>query len=253
MQQSEADFSIANVAGVSGNEVALQIAIPADVALSDRSHIFLMFRGLPAEIDLTAGFRTRHTWAVSLRDVHRLALVSPPGYQGTFPLEVIFYRGVGISPITRRITVEIRPDGEQSAKAKAFSLGTARETPNQSQPVPSQLANTGAIPGEVPRLFSPTKSISAAEESAMLANARGLVDNGNIASARLLFQDLASKGSGVGAFALAQTFDPNFLQTIVVAGPQQANLEEAKRWYRLAAGLGNRNAQERLQALESRP
>ena len=64
----------------------------------------------------------------------------------------------------------------------------------------------------------------------MLTQGKAFVSSGNIASARFLFEDLAAKGSGLGAFALGQTFDPNFLQTIVVVGARQSNPEEAKKF-----------------------
>lgn len=168
------------------------------------------------------------------------------GFTGRFTFEAVLYRGKDAAPLTQAVNVNVRPN-RPDPETTVTSATSATNLPKQPEPVATPKTAAATALSRMPETVA---DISAAEENALLANGWSLANNGNIASARLIFQDLSSKGSGVGAFALAQTYDPTFLKTIVFVGPQQASIEEAKKWYRLAAERGNRNAQERLKALE---
>jgi TPR repeat protein len=89
---------------------------------------------------------------------------------------------------------------------------------------------------------------------AYLERARTLVKANDIAAARLIFTRLANNGMAEAAFELGRTYDPDFLQTMHVAG-LQPDPEVAYKWYIRAAGLGNAEAQSRLATLtlDARP
>jgi TPR repeat protein len=84
---------------------------------------------------------------------------------------------------------------------------------------------------------------------AYLERARALVKANDIAAARLIFTRLASNGIAEAAFELGQTYDPDFLRTIHVAG-LEPDPELARQWYTRAAALGNADAQSRLATLK---
>ena len=84
---------------------------------------------------------------------------------------------------------------------------------------------------------------------AYLARARALMKANDIAAARLIFTRLASNGIADAAFELGQTYDPDFLRTMHIAG-LEPDLEVARRWYMKAAALGNADAQSRLATLK---
>ena len=84
---------------------------------------------------------------------------------------------------------------------------------------------------------------------AYLERARALVKANDIAAARLIFTRLASNGVAEAAFELGQTYDPDFLRTMHIAG-LEPDLEVARRWYTKAAALGNADAQSRLATLK---
>jgi TPR repeat protein len=88
-----------------------------------------------------------------------------------------------------------------------------------------------------------------AADLAYLERARGLVSANDIAAARLIFTRLASNGIAEAAFELGQTYDPEFLQTVRVAG-LKPDPEVARQWYARAAELGNADAQRRLATLK---
>jgi TPR repeat protein len=84
---------------------------------------------------------------------------------------------------------------------------------------------------------------------AYLERARALVKANDIAAARLILTRLASNGIAEAAFELGQTYDPDFLQTIHVAG-LEPDPEVARQWYTRAAALGNADARSRLATLK---
>jgi TPR repeat protein len=84
---------------------------------------------------------------------------------------------------------------------------------------------------------------------AYLARARALMKANDIAAARLIFTRLATNGVAEAAFDLGQTYDPDFLRTMHIAG-LEPDLEVARRWYIKAAALGNADAQSRLATLK---
>jgi TPR repeat protein len=81
-----------------------------------------------------------------------------------------------------------------------------------------------------------------------------LVKANDIAAARLIFTRLASNGIAEAALELGRTYDPNFLQTMHVAG-LQPDPEVAYKWYIRAAALGNTDARSLLATfkLDTRP
>jgi TPR repeat protein len=84
---------------------------------------------------------------------------------------------------------------------------------------------------------------------AYLERARALMKANDIAAARLIFTRLATNGVAEAAFELGQTYDPDFLRTMHIAG-LEPDLEVARRWYTKAATLGNADAQSRLATLK---
>jgi type II secretory pathway predicted ATPase ExeA len=72
---------------------------------------------------------------------------------------------------------------------------------------------------------------------------------GDILSARSVFERAAAAGSAKGATGAGKTYDPGFLPTVAVPG-RNGDVARAIEWYRQASnGLGDSEAQERLKAL----
>jgi hypothetical protein len=92
-------------------------------------------------------------------------------------------------------------------------------------------------------------TISAAEEDQMLDRALNFLRDGDIASARLILEHLARKGSGKAAMALGQTFDPVFFRSMNTLGGLRPDSAKAQAWYKMAVDLGQPGAQQRLEGL----
>ncbi len=86
--------------------------------------------------------------------------------------------------------------------------------------------------------------------SPQMADAMRLLVDGDIAGARLLFEQLADQGEGEAAYELARTFDPEALTELGVKDVQ-ADRKLAVSWYERASETGNAKAAERLKILAS--
>ena len=78
-----------------------------------------------------------------------------------------------------------------------------------------------------------------------------LIEEGDVAGARLYYQRAVDLGLANAAIALAETYDPNELSRWRVRG-LRPDIEEAKRWYEHALKLGASEATERLKRLTAR-
>ena len=253
-KQDAPGLVVEDISGRPGSEIPLRI----EVAQSDtEEYSFLMFRGLPAEISLSAGFRLKDSWAVSLRDLTNLALVSPPNYEARFQVEVLLIKGRNTPADSRVMSVSLQR-APVAAPPPAVAAAPRQEpapqriltaAPPEPQPQPAARIEPAAPSlGQAP---AKKMSISADTETAMLDRAAQMLSNGDVSSARLLFEHVAKKGSGKAAMALARTFDPAFFGSINTRGlkPDPA---KAKEWYSVAANLGQDEARSRLGAFSAR-
>ena len=102
----------------------------------------------------------------------------------------------------------------------------------------------------VSRDTPPARDAGTAELTALLLS-RGdeLLDTGDVAGARLLFERVAKGGSGRAAVAAGMTYDPRFLEQIGARGITP-NPAMAATWYELAKALGESQGTELLKGLE---
>lgn len=234
VQDSTAEFSVEAVAGVSGATIPVKIRLPSqtgDGVGGSAARRFLMFRGLPEELTLSSGFRTRNVWIVAVADVSNLRLNIPPNYLGNFTVEVLLYQGETTMPDSRTISVEIAAPRQTAAEVR-------------SDPISKHM-----LPERPARPQSPGALGALQQEADLLSQGELHLRNGNIVFARALFEELAARGSARGAFAVAQTYDPAVLRQIGAVGIQ-GDVEKAKSWYRKAAELGTTSPIDILSSLK---
>lgn len=207
-----------------------------DLALASllprRQARYVLIRGLPADAKLSAGLRnTSGGWMVRNEDVSTLTLAFrsaefEPGVaraSGDYPLEV-YLLGEEAAPQARRNFI-LRVDAQASGEEQTAMTSSSSFL---------ELAVLGMPP----------------ENISLLSRADDLMDQGDVASARLLFRHLADRGVDRAAFELARTFDADVLASLNVRGVS-GDKKEAKLWYERAAGIGNVAATERLKILAS--
>jgi len=94
-------------------------------------------------------------------------------------------------------------------------------------------------------------SLSSATQRTLMERGDAMLNQRNVVAARLLFARAADAGVGIAAFKLAETYDSGFIADHNLIG-MKGDQHEAERWYRKAAALGERQAEQRLKTLEER-
>ena len=193
---------------------------------------YLFIRGLPAEAELSAGRRSRSgAWFVKDEELHDLALSVGEAAKGDYPIEVYTLES-GDAPQARRSLV-LRVEADQ-----------------QSYEVGPTMSWASALLDLMPSPRATAEPVVPAESAVLLKRAKNLLEEGDIASARLLLLHLAERGEGDAAYELARTFDQEALTALGArgVGGDQAS---AHRWYEQASQQGNASATERLKILAS--
>ena len=94
----------------------------------------------------------------------------------------------------------------------------------------------------------PALRLDDAEVATLIKRGKDFLDNGDLASARLLLRRAADGGSAEAAFALATTFDPIVLHRLGEIGAKP-DLAKAREWYQRAVDLGSSAASQQLAKL----
>ncbi|MDH3579390.1 MAG: hypothetical protein OEM91_02030, partial [Hyphomicrobiales bacterium] len=106
------------------------------------------------------------------------------------------------------------------------------------EPVSSEIEKPKVVARTQPERRTAPPPLEKAEESRLLAKGKGLSRSGDIASARLVYEHAATRGSAEAMYALAQTYDPRMLAQWEVIGIAP-NPSLALEWYTRAARLGH--------------
>ena len=221
---SEAATAAQVILATSGRPLALAPLLP-------RSHArYLLLRGLPPEAELSAGRRSGiGTWFVKDAEVADLSLSIGAAASGDYPLE-IYVLDSGNAPQSRRSLV-LRVEAAAQTFGPEMSWATALL--------------------DVPfRPHSAEEPVDPARSAVLLERAKRLLDEGDIAAARLLLQHLAERGQSDAAYELARTFDQDVLSALGARG-MDADPVRAQGWYEQASQKGNAKAAERLKILAS--
>jgi hypothetical protein len=104
IMDTQSNFSVKSIAGFAGDPLPVEITLPS---AQPEEYSFVMFRGLPPEISMSAGFRLKGSWVVSLRDLQGLVIQSQLDFEGKFGLEVMLIKGRDVPAENRTIVVSI--------------------------------------------------------------------------------------------------------------------------------------------------
>jgi hypothetical protein len=215
---------------------AAEIPVPVQLKAPVEGVRFLWLREVPASVRLTHGFRLRMSWVVSAFDLDRLAIILPPDFSAPLTMSVLYYRNSQEGPVARTLMVIDRA-APQSSQAIAPAI---------QEPVAAIATKDPEPPAPARPMWSPDL------EAGNLRQAAKLMRTGDIAAARLLFEELVMTGSARGARAMAETFDPAFLEDYRITG-LRPDIEAAKKWYRRAAQMGDPVSASRIGRLETPP
>lgn len=218
-------ISVAVAPGVS-SRLGLEQYIDARAAYK-----FAMIKGLPVGFSMSAGFPTKNTWVVSFNDIPSLQVTAPADFKGPVTLEIVFMKVNEEQPDFYYVDIMNR------ATATAPSSENRIPTSAWNRPEPELAPVAPRMP-----------QISSSEEDVVLKRAMEFLRKADVSAARLIYENLANKGSARAAFAMGQTYDPDFLKGIGVQ--RLAHLETAKKWYNKAKDLGSHEAEIMLSTLD---
>lgn len=134
MMDTQSNFSVKSIAGYAGEPLPVSITLPS---AQPEEYSFVMFRGLPSEISMSAGFRLKGSWVVSLRDLEGLVVQSQLDFEGKFNLEVMLIKGRDVPAESRTIVVSIEKRGTRAPNANAVEdifPAPAQKTADAGQP-----------------------------------------------------------------------------------------------------------------------
>jgi hypothetical protein len=102
-------------------------------------------------------------------------------------------------------------------------------------PAPVQTAPAQAAP---PSIAKPEVVLDQNEIDTLIRRGKNLLNDGDFAAARVLFERAANAGSAEAALALGSTYDPNVIKWLgaIMVRP---DVEKARQWYQLAADRGS--------------
>ena len=210
-----------------GRKVALASLLP------QHQSRYLLLRGLPQEATLSAGKRSASgAWMVKDEEVKDLTLRVGSARSGDYPVEIYLLETVGGPQARRNFVLRV----EAPPRIYAAGLDTSWTTALLDM---AFFRGTDETPASAPP-----------SSTDLLARAKHLLAEGDIAGARLLLQHLAEQGHSEAAYELARTFDQDMLAAFG-ASNMDGDLTRAHRWYALASQKGNEKAAERLQILAS--
>ena len=210
----------------SGREVAFAALLPP-------SHAgYFLIRGLPAEAKLSTGRRSDSgTWLVKAQQAPVLTLALGATAAGDYPVEIYLLQS-GDTPQARR------------------SLVLRIESPVPTYDTGIDRGWTSALLDLVPAARAAEAPAIPADPTSLQARAKRLLDEGDIAAARLLLHYLAERGEGEAAYELGRTYDRDMLAELGARGID-GDFARARGWYERAAQSGNAKAAERLKILAS--
>ncbi len=265
-------FSVKDIEAEPGSDTAIHVDLPssAELRAADAEQTaFLLIRNIPEGVSISPGMATGRIRVVPLRDASTLRLLTKPDMHGQFQLEFYligrYNRAIGRTTAT--VTFRPRQTGGTPTASRPLP-----ETPTaaiQALPQPEPLAPKADAPPSIqprPKAEPPTANTDAEKpstrsrpeaepltpeaEAILLARGKEVLQQGGIAAARIIFEEMATHGSAAGAFALAQSYDPAVIASSAASAPAP-DIEKARKWYERAAELGNADAKRRLAEIAS--
>lgn len=224
-------FSVEDIQTEPGATFDFRITLPTLSELAEvksEKGAFILVRKVPRNIVLSAGMLTGENWILPLEDAKSLQGIASKEIEGIYPVEFVIIGSGNSLLATETIIVNIQ-NLNQTNDTNAV---TSRNISNKK--------NSEFINQQPP--------LKPDEEQILLSRAKQLKQEGGIAAARLILEELANNGSAEGALELARSYDPAFISDIPNS-PFTPDISKALKWYERAVELGNSSAAKRLAEL----
>jgi hypothetical protein len=211
-------------------------------------------------------------WRVSAQEISEASIVPPPDFVGTMSLTAEL-RGSdggalvnGVVRLTWTSAATPADPAGVSVSAVTAPVAPAPQQPQQTavaapmpqqhlqQPIasPAPPSIASVAPPDAARVEQPVREINPKEVAGFVSRAQELLATGDLQAARLFLLRAAEAHDASAAFALAKTYDPLLSKQFAGAEPE-ADLAQARNWYRKAQEWGAPEAKRQLEALASFP
>ncbi len=210
---------------VEGRRAFANEPLPLGISLNGASgRESILLSGLVMGTRLSAGQQYGLTaWRVPATEVSKLMAYAPKDFVGIMEAAVDLRSPRDALVDSQLVRLEWLPKRPEPA---------AKSEPNHDQGPPS------------PAL----RPLESEELALLLRRGHELLEQGDIAGARLMLRRAADAGNVQAALSLGATYDPVFLEERGVLG-LTPNIEKARAWYQRATALGSEEASRRMARL----
>jgi hypothetical protein len=210
----------------------------------------------PAIVDVAPGAieASRGVPALTVEPAASIPLPAPDRVASATPVPLPQPETATAPPQAPAISPPLQPDSPAAPAPQIASLPTASPAelrpstaPAVNEPAPAE-ANPAAKPAPPPpsgpaqavppSVPKPVVVLDQNEIMTLIRRGKALLNDGDFAAARVLFERAANAGSAEAALALGSTYDPNVIKRLG-AMMVKPDIESARKWYQLAAERGS--------------
>ena len=164
---------------------------------------------------------------------------APAQQIASLPAPTVSSANIKLAPAPAANELTPRPVDTNPAPTDPNPVTNPASPPVPAQAAPGQAAPAQAAPGQAapPNVVKPAVVLDENEINTLIRLGKNLLNDGDFAAARVLFERAANAGSAEAALAVGSTYDPNVIKRLgaIMVKP---DIENARKWYQLAAARG---------------
>ena len=225
-----------DASGAADGPIKLDIRV-ADA--SDKEESLISLKGLPAEARLSTGIDVGGgQWLLPPARLKDLTVTLPKGTTGEFGLEVQLLKDDAQTSLSDPVSFDLRVAPKRQEGAVVLPSSTAAAPAGTEQA--SRLA---VLPDDTPQIETDFLT------QMLIRDGNRLMRDGDIASARRLYEQAAANGNAEAALAMGRSYDPSYFEKLPVktGKPDPATAFE---WYKKALEGGLVTARVKIDALK---
>ena len=225
-----------DASGAADGPIKLDIRV-ADA--SDKEESLISLKGLPPEARLSTGIDVGGgQWLLPPARLKDLTVTLPKGTTGEYGLEVQLLKDDAQTSLSDSVSFDLRVVRKRQEGAVVLPSNTAAAPAGTEQA--SRLA---VLPDETPQIETDFLT------QMLIRDGNRLMRDGDIASARRLYEQAATNGNAEAALAMGRSYDPSYFEKLPVktGKPDPATAFE---WYKKALEGGLVTARVKIDALK---
>lgn len=208
---------------------------------SDKEESLISLKGLPPEARLSTGIDVGGgQWLLPPARLKDLTVTLPKGTAGEFGLEVQLLKDDAQTSLSDPVSFDLRVSAKRQESAVVAPSSTA------AAPAPAgieQASRLAVLPDETPQIETDFLT------QMLIRDGNRLMRDGDIASARRLYEQAAANGNAEASLAMGRSYDPSYFEKLPVktGKPDPATAFE---WYKKALEGGLVTARVKIDALK---